>query len=32
MSFPDAVSGKELAFQCQRPKRHGFDPWVGKIP
>ena len=24
-----AVSGKESACQC---RRHGFDPWVGKIP
>ena len=23
------VSGKESACQC---RRHGFDPWVGKIP
>ena len=20
------------ACQCRRPKRHGFDPWVGKTP
>ena len=25
-------SGKEPACQCRRHKRHGFDPWVGKIP
>ena len=24
--------GKESACQCRRRKRHGFDPWVGKIP
>ena len=30
-SFPDGVSGKESACQCRRCKRHGFDPWVGKI-
>ena len=24
--------GKESACQCRRWKRHGFDPWVGKIP
>ena len=24
--------GKELACQCRKHKRHGFDPWVGKIP
>ena len=23
---------KEAACQCRRHKRHGFDPWVGKIP
>ena len=26
------VSGKEPAFQCGRHKRHGFNPWVRKIP
>ena len=26
------TSGKEPACQCRRHKRHGFDPWVGKIP
>ena len=25
-------SGKESACQCRRGKRHGFNPWVGKIP
>ena len=29
--FPDGASGKESACQCRRLKRHGFDPWVGKI-
>ena len=24
--------GKESACQCRRHKRHGFDPWVRKIP
>ena len=24
-------SGKESACQCRRHRRHGFDPWVGKI-
>ena len=23
--------GKESTCQCMRHKRHGFDPWVGKI-
>ena len=26
------LSGKESACQFRRPKRRGFDPWVGKIP
>ena len=26
------ASGKETGCQCRRPKRRGFDPWVGKIP
>ena len=25
-------SSKEPACECWRHKRHGFDPWVGKIP
>ena len=25
------ISGKELACQCRKPKRHRFNPWVGKI-
>ena len=29
LGFPGGASGKESACQC---KRHGFDPWVGKIP
>ena len=29
---PGGASGKEPACQCRRHKRHGFDPWVGKIP
>ena len=24
--------GKELACQCRKHKKHGFDPWVRKIP
>ena len=27
--LPTWLSGKESACQC---RRHGFDPWVGKIP
>ena len=30
--FPGGASGKELACQCRRHKRHGFNPWVKKIP
>ena len=30
--FPDGTSGKDPACQCRRHERHGFDPWVGKIP
>ena len=32
MGFPGGASGKELACQCRRHKRRGFDPWVGMIP
>ena len=31
-SFPGGASGKEPACQCRRYKRHGFNPWVRKIP
>ena len=30
--FPGSPSGKEPVCQCRRRKRHGFDPWVRKIP
>ena len=30
--FPGGASGKEPACQCRRRKRHGFEPWLGKIP
>ena len=26
------LSGKEPTCKCRRLKRHGFDPWVGRIP
>ena len=32
VGFPGGASGKESACQCRRHKRHGFNPWVGKIP
>ena len=30
--FPGGASGKEPACQYRRHKRHGFDPWVRKMP
>ena len=30
--FPGGTSSKEPVSQCQRHKRLGFDPWIGKIP
>ena len=30
--FTGSASGKGSACQCRRRKRHGFAPWVGKIP
>ena len=30
--LPRWFSGKESACQCRRHRRHGFYPWVGKIP
>ena len=30
MGFP--ASGKEPTCHCRRQKKHGFDPWIGKIP
>ena len=30
--LPDGASGTEPAYPCWRLKRHGFNPWVGKIP
>ena len=29
---PSGTSGKELARQCRRQRRHRFDPWIRKIP
>ena len=31
-TLPRWLSGKESACQCRRCKRHGFYPWVNKIP
>ena len=30
--LPWWLSGKESSYQCKRCRRHGFSPWVGKIP
>ena len=30
--FPDGSAGKESSCQCRRHRRHGFNPWVRKIP
>ena len=32
LGFPGGTRGKESACQCRRCKRHGLNPWVGKIP
>ena len=32
LGFPGGATGKEPSCQCWRCRRHGFDPWVGKIP
>ena len=30
--FPRWLSSKESGYQCRKYKRHGFDPWIKKIP
>ena len=30
--FPGGTIGKEPGCQCRKPKRCGFNPWIGKIP
>ena len=32
LGLPGGASSKELAYQCRRHERCGFDPWVWKIP
>ena len=32
MGFPGGASGEEPTCQCRSYKKHGLDPWVGKIP
>ena len=31
-TMPSRASGKESTCECRRRKKHGFNPWVGKIP
>ena len=30
--LPRLCTDKEFTCQCRRLRRHGFNPWVGKIP
>ena len=32
LNFDTIHNGKESTCQCRRCRRHGFSPWVGKIP
>ena len=32
INFPGGTVLKNLPTKCRRPKRHGFNPWVRKIP
>ena len=32
IGLPRWYSDEQPTFQCRRHKRHGFNPWVGKIP
>ena len=32
LGFPGGTSGKEPTCKSRRHKRHGFNPWVRKIP
>ena len=32
MGFQGGTRGKEPACECRRHMRHGFQPWMGKIP
>ena len=32
MGLPRWFSGSRICLQCQRPRKHRFNPWVGKIP
>ena len=30
--FPHGPNSKEPACHCRKHKRHGFNPWIGKMP
>ena len=32
LGFPSGSVVKKICLQCKRHRRHGHDPWVGKIP
>ena len=32
LGFPGGSVVKESAYQSRNHRRHGFDPWMGKIP
>ena len=32
LGFPGGANGKEPICQCKKYKRHGFNPYFGKIP
>ena len=32
IGLPQWLSRQRIHLQCRRYRRHGFDPWVGKIP
>ena len=32
LGLPRGLKGKEFTCQCRRCRRHGFNPWIRKIP
>ena len=32
IGLPKCLSGEESACQCKRCRKHGFSPWIRKIP
>ena len=32
VGLPKCLSGEESACQCKRCRKHGFSPWIRKIP